>query len=380
MRLVRAVGNERHRMLQFLRFEHLENGVWFARWQPERSGGAPAHGLVQRPLQHPAVHHFRREPRHGRRLRGPRLVPRAHRRSEPARQGLRREAHAGRMETLLRHRGHRGALQPPSCAASSCPSASGRTSSRCTSTSPAKTSRTRGAIPKANGAARSPRPQYARRRRSGTSMLGGDAPAPAGGVIPASAFPAATLPTSAFRQHAQCTSRWTTGEGYGSTSMAVDGARRLSGRDFEVCDLETCRNDCTQECDVVLPVRKISTHPGAGSRSIKNHIPRNLCHFEPCRRFVPSGNAAGRRFVPGGKSSFHPGCRYGRSLPRSCHGALARADAGSTVGPSPYTPANSKAGQKPRPCARACSSRTYTPVRSKGGMKLSSAAPPSCQK
>ena len=34
MRLVRAVGNERHRMLQFLRFEHLENGVWFARCNP----------------------------------------------------------------------------------------------------------------------------------------------------------------------------------------------------------------------------------------------------------------------------------------------------------------------------------------------------------
>ena len=118
----------------------------------------------------------------------------------------------------------------------------------------------------------------------------------------------------------------------GARQWRFDGARRLSGRDFEVCDLETCRNDCTQECDVVLPVRKISTHPGAGSRSIKNHIPRNLCHFEPCRRFVPSGNAAGRRFVPGGKSSFQPGCRYGRSLPRSCHGALARADAGSTVG------------------------------------------------
>ena len=33
-RLARAVGNERHRMLQFLRFEHLENGVWFAQCNP----------------------------------------------------------------------------------------------------------------------------------------------------------------------------------------------------------------------------------------------------------------------------------------------------------------------------------------------------------
>lgn len=33
-RLARAVGNERHRMLQFLRFEHLDNGVWFARCNP----------------------------------------------------------------------------------------------------------------------------------------------------------------------------------------------------------------------------------------------------------------------------------------------------------------------------------------------------------
>lgn len=37
MRLVRAVGNERHRMLQFLRFEHLENGVWLARCNPTAS-------------------------------------------------------------------------------------------------------------------------------------------------------------------------------------------------------------------------------------------------------------------------------------------------------------------------------------------------------
>ncbi|HIW76926.1 MAG TPA: TIGR03915 family putative DNA repair protein [Candidatus Gordonibacter avicola] len=36
-RLVRAVGNERHRMIQFLRFEHLENGVWLARCNPSAS-------------------------------------------------------------------------------------------------------------------------------------------------------------------------------------------------------------------------------------------------------------------------------------------------------------------------------------------------------
>ena len=36
-RLVRAVGNERHRMVQFLRFEHLENGVWLARCNPTAS-------------------------------------------------------------------------------------------------------------------------------------------------------------------------------------------------------------------------------------------------------------------------------------------------------------------------------------------------------
>lgn len=36
-RLTRAVGNERHRMLQFLRFEHLENGVWLARCNPSAS-------------------------------------------------------------------------------------------------------------------------------------------------------------------------------------------------------------------------------------------------------------------------------------------------------------------------------------------------------
>lgn len=33
----RAVRNERHRMLQFLRFEHLENDVWFARCKPNAS-------------------------------------------------------------------------------------------------------------------------------------------------------------------------------------------------------------------------------------------------------------------------------------------------------------------------------------------------------
>ena len=36
-RLARSVMNERHRMLQFLRFEHLENGVWFARCNPAAS-------------------------------------------------------------------------------------------------------------------------------------------------------------------------------------------------------------------------------------------------------------------------------------------------------------------------------------------------------
>ncbi len=34
VRLERAVMNERHRMQQFLRFEHLENGTWFARCNP----------------------------------------------------------------------------------------------------------------------------------------------------------------------------------------------------------------------------------------------------------------------------------------------------------------------------------------------------------
>ena len=34
LKLDRSVMNERHRMLQFLRFEHLENGVWFARCNP----------------------------------------------------------------------------------------------------------------------------------------------------------------------------------------------------------------------------------------------------------------------------------------------------------------------------------------------------------
>ncbi|WP_087881533.1 TIGR03915 family putative DNA repair protein [Arabiibacter massiliensis] len=33
-RLARSVMNERHRMLQFLRFEHMENGVWFAQCNP----------------------------------------------------------------------------------------------------------------------------------------------------------------------------------------------------------------------------------------------------------------------------------------------------------------------------------------------------------
>ncbi len=36
-RLVRFVGNERHRMIQFLRFEHMENGVWVARCNPSAS-------------------------------------------------------------------------------------------------------------------------------------------------------------------------------------------------------------------------------------------------------------------------------------------------------------------------------------------------------
>ncbi|MEA5019581.1 MAG: TIGR03915 family putative DNA repair protein [Gordonibacter sp.] len=36
-RLARSVGNERHRMIQFLRFEHMENGVWVARCNPSAS-------------------------------------------------------------------------------------------------------------------------------------------------------------------------------------------------------------------------------------------------------------------------------------------------------------------------------------------------------
>lgn len=36
-RLTRSVRNEQHRMLQFLRFEHLDNGVWFARCNPSAS-------------------------------------------------------------------------------------------------------------------------------------------------------------------------------------------------------------------------------------------------------------------------------------------------------------------------------------------------------
>ncbi len=35
LRLSRAVYNERHRMMQFLRFEHLEGGLWFARCSPQ---------------------------------------------------------------------------------------------------------------------------------------------------------------------------------------------------------------------------------------------------------------------------------------------------------------------------------------------------------
>ncbi len=35
LRLSRAVYNERHRMMQFLRFEHLEGGLWFARCNPQ---------------------------------------------------------------------------------------------------------------------------------------------------------------------------------------------------------------------------------------------------------------------------------------------------------------------------------------------------------
>lgn len=37
LRLDRAVRAERHRMLQFLRFEHLENNVWFAKCNPNAS-------------------------------------------------------------------------------------------------------------------------------------------------------------------------------------------------------------------------------------------------------------------------------------------------------------------------------------------------------
>lgn len=37
LRLDRAVKNERHRMLQFIRFEHMENGVWFAKCNPSAS-------------------------------------------------------------------------------------------------------------------------------------------------------------------------------------------------------------------------------------------------------------------------------------------------------------------------------------------------------
>lgn len=37
VRIARAVSNERHLMTQFVRFEHLSNGVWFARCNPKAS-------------------------------------------------------------------------------------------------------------------------------------------------------------------------------------------------------------------------------------------------------------------------------------------------------------------------------------------------------
>ena len=37
LRLDRAVMNERHKLMQFMRFEHLDNGVWFARCNPNAS-------------------------------------------------------------------------------------------------------------------------------------------------------------------------------------------------------------------------------------------------------------------------------------------------------------------------------------------------------
>ena len=172
MRLVRAVGNERHRMLQFLRFEHLENGVWFARCNPSAAVVPPAHGLVQRPLQHPAVHHFRREPRHGRVYEGRDwYLVRTDEVNLPDKasdEKLMQAAWKRFYDTVAIE-----ARYNPELRRQFMPQAPLEEHHRDARAHPRqRPSRTRGAIPKANGAARSPRPQYARRRRSGTSMLG----------------------------------------------------------------------------------------------------------------------------------------------------------------------------------------------------------------
>lgn len=58
VKLHRFVMNERHYMMQFLRFREMQGGVWFAACNPQGECGPHPHGLVFRALQYAALYHL----------------------------------------------------------------------------------------------------------------------------------------------------------------------------------------------------------------------------------------------------------------------------------------------------------------------------------
>lgn len=165
-RLARSVMNERHRMLQFLRFEHLENGVWFARCNPAASvipllmdwfsGRFNTQPFIIFDEAHNIAGVYEGRDWYLVQTENVDLPDRA------SEERLMQQAWKRFYDTVAVE-----ARSTPSCAASSCPSASGRTSPRCRKTSPERKS------PRANVRAslRSGSPPRHRAIRCGSEAL-----------------------------------------------------------------------------------------------------------------------------------------------------------------------------------------------------------------
>lgn len=158
--------NERHRMLQFLRFEHLENGVWFARCNPAASvipllmdwfsGRFNTQPFIIFDEAHNIAGVYEGRDWYLVQTENVDLPDRA------SEERLMQQAWKRFYDTVAVE-----AATTPSCAASSCPSASGRTSPRCRKTSPERKS------PRANVRAslRSGSPPRHRAIRCGSEAL-----------------------------------------------------------------------------------------------------------------------------------------------------------------------------------------------------------------